>query len=141
MKVSVLGSHVGPGSAKTDIFLCPPPTSSLTGAVAGTSMAQSCASVVCSSGTGTGSFFLSQSETFLLSVSCALTAAWMVGFDMKGELQGGHSRCVSGLRNLSSSITMRLRVIWAFLDSEVVLRYVAGRRTLSSSMSLRPRVR
>ena len=27
-KVSVFGSHVGPGSAKTDSFLCPPPTSS-----------------------------------------------------------------------------------------------------------------
>ena len=25
-KVSVFGSHVGPGSAKTDSFLCPPPT-------------------------------------------------------------------------------------------------------------------
>ena len=29
------------GSAKTDSFLCPPPTSSLTGVVAGTGMAQS----------------------------------------------------------------------------------------------------
>ena len=45
-KVSVFGSHVGPGSAKTDSFLCPPPTSSLTGVVAGTGMAQSGASSV-----------------------------------------------------------------------------------------------
>ena len=89
-KVSVFGSHVGPGSAKTDSFLCPPPTSSLTGVVAGTGMAQSGASVVCSSGTGTGSF-LSQSETFLLPVSGALTAGVDGGFDLKGELQGGHS--------------------------------------------------
>ena len=40
-KVSVFGSHAGPGSAKTDSFLCspflgPPPTSSLSGVVAGT---------------------------------------------------------------------------------------------------------
>ena len=40
-KVSVLGSHAGPGSAKTDSFLCssflgPPPTSSFSGVVAGT---------------------------------------------------------------------------------------------------------
>ena len=40
-KVSVLGSHVGPGSAKTDSFLCssflgPPPTSSFSGVVART---------------------------------------------------------------------------------------------------------
>ena len=40
-KVSVLGSHAGPWSAKTDSFLCspflgPPPTSSLSGVVAGT---------------------------------------------------------------------------------------------------------
>ena len=39
-KVSVFGSHVGPGSAKTDSFLCsflgPPPTSSFSGVVAGT---------------------------------------------------------------------------------------------------------
>ena len=53
-------------------------------------MAQSCASVVCSSGTGTGSF-LSQSETFLLPVSRALTAGVDGGFDLKGELHGGHS--------------------------------------------------
>ena len=41
LKVSVFGSHAGPGSAKTDSFLCspflgPPPTSSLSGVVAGT---------------------------------------------------------------------------------------------------------
>ena len=40
-KVSVFGSHAGPGSAKTDSFLCssflgPPPTSSFSGVVAGT---------------------------------------------------------------------------------------------------------
>ena len=40
-KVSVLGSHAGPGSAKTDSFLCssflgPPPTSSFSSVVAGT---------------------------------------------------------------------------------------------------------
>ena len=52
-------------------------------------MAQSGASV-CSSGTGTRSF-LSQSETFLLPVSGALTAGVDGGFDLKGELQGGHS--------------------------------------------------
>ena len=57
-KVSVLGSHAGPGSAKTDSFLCPPPTSSLTGVVAGTGMAQSGVLVVCSPGTGTGRLFL-----------------------------------------------------------------------------------
>ena len=39
--VSVFGSHAGPGSAKTDSFLCspflgPPPTSSFSGVVAGT---------------------------------------------------------------------------------------------------------
>ena len=33
-----------PGQQKTDSFLCPPPTSSLTGVVAGTGMAQSGAS-------------------------------------------------------------------------------------------------
>ena len=38
-EVSVFGSHVGPGSAKTDSFLRPPPTSSFTGVVAGTGMA------------------------------------------------------------------------------------------------------
>ena len=47
-KVSVLGSHVGPGAAKSDSFLCsflrPPPTSSFTGVVAGTGMALSLAS-------------------------------------------------------------------------------------------------
>ena len=46
-------------------------------------MAQSDASVVCSSGTGTGSF-LSQSETFLLPVSCALAAGVDGGFDLEG---------------------------------------------------------
>ena len=35
--------------------------------------------------------FLSQSETFLLPVSCALTAGVDGGFHLKGELQGGHS--------------------------------------------------
>ena len=40
-KVSVFGSHAGPGSAKTDSFLCssflgPPPASSFSGVVAGT---------------------------------------------------------------------------------------------------------
>ena len=40
-KVSVFGSHAGPGSAKTDSFLCssfsgPPPTSSFSVVVAGT---------------------------------------------------------------------------------------------------------
>ena len=58
--------------------------------MAGTSIEQSGASVVCSSGTGTESF-LSQSETFLLPVSGALTAGVDGGFDLKGELQGGHS--------------------------------------------------
>ena len=48
--VSVFGSHVSPGSAKTDSFLCPPPTSSLTGVVAGTGTAQSGAPVVFSPG-------------------------------------------------------------------------------------------
>ena len=47
-KFSVFGSHVGPGSAKTDsffvFFLRPPPTSSFTGVVAGTGMALSPAS-------------------------------------------------------------------------------------------------
>ena len=38
-KVSVLGSHVGPGSAKTDSFLCPPPTAT-SGVVAGTGTMQ-----------------------------------------------------------------------------------------------------
>ena len=89
-KVSVLGSHVGPGSAKTESFLCPPPTSSLTGVVAGTGMAQFGAPVVSSPGTGTGSF-LFQSEMFLLPVSCALTADMDGGPELKGELQGGHS--------------------------------------------------
>ena len=40
--VSVFGTHVGPGSAKSDSFLCsfwgPPPTSSFSGVVAGTGM-------------------------------------------------------------------------------------------------------
>ena len=45
LKVSVFGSHAGPGSAKTDSFLCspflgPPPTSSLSGVVAGTGIEQ-----------------------------------------------------------------------------------------------------
>ena len=79
-----------PGQQRLTVFLCPPPTSSLTGVVAGTGMAQSGASFVCSSGTGTGSF-LSQSETFLLPVSCALTTDVDGGFELKGELQSGHS--------------------------------------------------
>ena len=47
-KFPFFGSHVGPGSAKTDIILCsflrPPPTSSFTGVVAGTGMVLSPAS-------------------------------------------------------------------------------------------------
>ena len=97
-----------PGQQRLTVFLCPPPTSSFTGVVAGTGTAQSGASVVCSSETGTRSF-LSQSETFLLPVSCALTAGVDGGFDLEGEVSCKvvTLRCVSGRRILFSSRTMK----------------------------------
>ena len=107
-KVSVFGSHVGPGSAKTDSFLCPPPTSSLTGVVAGTGIAQSCASVVCSSGTGSGELKgLSKSETcspaFVLSLVLDLrTTATFASLLM----------CGSGLRWVSCKVATLRRVRW-----------------------------
>ena len=48
-KVSVFGSHVGPGSAKTDSFLCPPPTAT-SGVVAGTGTTQAGSPVVSAPG-------------------------------------------------------------------------------------------
>ena len=44
-----MDSHVGPGSAKTDSFLCPPPTAT-SGVVAGTSTTQAGSPVVSAPG-------------------------------------------------------------------------------------------
>ena len=88
-KFPFLAVMLVPGQQRLAVFWCSPPTSSLTGVVAGTGMVQSGAPVV-SSKSGTGSS-LSESETFLLPVSCALTADVDGGFELKGELQGGHS--------------------------------------------------
>ena len=132
-KVSVFGSHVGPGSAKTDSFLCPPPTSSLTGVVAGTGVVQPGASVVCSSGTGTGSF-LSQSQTFLLPLSGALTAGVDGGFDLKGELQGGHSSPRFWPEEPVQFQNDEMKGTLVSSGQRSRLRYVAGMRTLSSSV-------
>ena len=55
-KVSVFGSHVGPGSAKTDSFLCPPPTAT-SGVVAGTGTTQAGSPVVSAPGMVPVSFF------------------------------------------------------------------------------------
>ena len=48
-KVSISGSHAGPESAKTDSFLCPPPTAT-SGVVAGTGAMQAGAPVVSAPG-------------------------------------------------------------------------------------------
>ena len=66
-EVFVSGSHVGPGSAKTDSFLCRPPTSSSTGVVAGTGMAQFGALEVFSPGSSSHSSAIVRGNFFVFA--------------------------------------------------------------------------
>ena len=76
-KVTVFGSYVGPGSAKTDSFLCPPPTAT-SGVVAGTGTTQAGSPVVSAPGVVPVSFLpepddVKIDEGTLLPVRCRVS--------------------------------------------------------------------
>ena len=122
-----MGSHVGPGSAKTDSFLCPPPTAT-SGVVAGTGMTQAGSPEVSAPGMVPVSF-LPEPDDVKIDEGTLLPGWCSVSGSLVCDL-----RCVAGLR-------MICRVSRNVLDSEMHLRRIAGWRLMKSSMSPSPRVR
>ena len=113
-KVSVFGSHVGPGSAMTDSFLCsflgPPPTSSFSGVVAGTG----------------------------IGLSSGLTET--VDHEMDGAFVGSPPRCDPKCGQRVGEVSPDEGVVRCFEntgDDEFSSAGAGGRRTFSSSLSMK----
>ena len=144
-KVSVFDSHVGPGSAKSDSFLCSflglPPTSSFSGVVAGTGIVlspdltetkdhemdgagagrSSRCDPRCGQPVGAESFVSDLQDT-IVPVSCALSA------DVDG------ARC---FENTGDYHVPKLHGELDVAGDSARLRRAGGRRTFSSSLSVK----
>ena len=79
LTVSVSGSQTGPGSAKTDSFLCPPPTAT-SGVKAGTGAMQAGAPVVSAPGTLPESFLPEPEDVKIHECTMLLEQCRVSGF-------------------------------------------------------------
>ena len=136
-----MGSHVGPGSAKTDNFLCPPPTAT-SGVVAGTGTTQAGSPVVSAPGMVPVSFLpepddVKIDEGTLLPVRCRVSGFAGLRSSLRcwpeNDLQGEQKRV--GQRNTSLRCKLETDQWFHVSESKGLLhgRRCRGARTISSS--------